>query len=83
MNADSEAWETDLMAMASEELIFTLAYIILTVCFIHPPTEFVSAGLTVQNLLANFLGSEDMNFDLSSHQKNNCHRHCTFLATIR
>ncbi len=48
--------------MASEEIIFSLAYILLAFCFVQPPTEFVSAGLTVQNLLSSFLGSEDLNF---------------------
>ncbi len=48
--------------MVSEELIFTLAYVLVSFCFLHPPSEFVSAGLTVQNLLGNFLGSEEMNF---------------------
>ena len=65
MDTDYEAWQTYLIsyeAMASEELIFTLAYVLATACFVHPPTEFVSAGLTVQNLLSSFLGSEDLNF---------------------
>ena len=65
MDADYEAWHTYLIsyeAMASEELIFTLAYIVVALCFVHPPTEFVSAGLTVQNILSGFLGSEDINF---------------------
>lgn len=65
MDEDLEAWGTYVLTyerMASEELVFTLAYIVVAVCFIHPPTEFVSAGLTIQNLLGSFLGSEDLNF---------------------
>ena len=65
MDEDYEAWPTYSISyeeMASEELIFTLAYVVVTICFVHPPTEFVSAGLTVQNLLSSFLGSEDINF---------------------
>ncbi|KAJ8316912.1 hypothetical protein KUTeg_004816 [Tegillarca granosa] len=43
-------------------LLFTLLYIFFSLCLIAPPTEFVSAGITIQNVLSNFLGSEDMNF---------------------
>ena len=47
-----------------EEIIFvfTLAYVLVALCFIAPPREFVSAGLTVQNILSSYLGSEDMDF---------------------
>ncbi|XP_034286407.1 E3 ubiquitin-protein ligase TM129 [Pantherophis guttatus] len=41
---------------------FTLAYLVLTFCFVFPPTEFHLAGLTVQNLLGRWLGSEDAAF---------------------
>ena len=48
--------------MASVQLVYTVAYVLISICLIAPPTEFVSAGLTVQNVMSNFLGSEDMNF---------------------
>ena len=48
--------------MESPNVIVTLAYWLLAACFVAPPTEFISAGLTVQNLLASLLGSEEMNF---------------------
>ena len=48
--------------MASVQLVYTIAYVLVSICLIAPPTEFVSAGLTVQNVLSNFLGSEEMNF---------------------
>ncbi|KAG8138647.1 hypothetical protein E2320_001455 [Naja naja] len=41
---------------------FTLAYLVLAVCFVFPPSEFHLAGLTVQNLLGTWLGSEDVAF---------------------
>ncbi|KAK3727035.1 hypothetical protein QZH41_012556 [Actinostola sp. cb2023] len=48
--------------MVSNEFLFTIFYILVSACFIAPPREFVSAGLTVQNLLSSYLGSEDMDF---------------------
>ncbi|XP_070583330.1 E3 ubiquitin-protein ligase TM129 [Erythrolamprus reginae] len=41
---------------------FTLAYLVLAVCFVFPPSEFHLAGLTVQNLLGRWLGIEDGDF---------------------
>ncbi|XP_014695738.1 E3 ubiquitin-protein ligase TM129 [Equus asinus] len=48
--------------MDSPEVTFTLAYLVFAVCFVFTPTEFYSAGLTVQNLLSGWLGSEDAAF---------------------
>ncbi|XP_074640323.1 E3 ubiquitin-protein ligase TM129-like [Tubulanus polymorphus] len=48
--------------MATVEVIYTLGYILFSWCLVAPPTEFVSAGFTIQNVLANYLGSEDLNF---------------------
>lgn len=48
--------------MVSNKFMFTIFYILVSLCFIAPPREFVSAGLTVQNLLSSYLGSEDMDF---------------------
>lgn len=43
-------------------IVLTLAYLLVSLCFVAPPREFVSAGLTVQNILSSYLGSEDMDF---------------------
>jgi hypothetical protein len=48
--------------MGSAEIVFTLVYFLLGLCLVAPPTEFIHAGLTVQNVLASYLGSEEMNF---------------------
>ncbi|XP_063313736.1 E3 ubiquitin-protein ligase TM129 [Pelobates fuscus] len=48
--------------MESPEVTFTLAYLVFAVCFVFTPNEFQSMGLTVQNLLSGWLGSEDMFF---------------------
>ncbi|XP_073198863.1 E3 ubiquitin-protein ligase TM129 isoform X2 [Lepidochelys kempii] len=48
--------------MDSPAVTFTLAYLVFAVCFVFTPNEFRSAGLTVQNLLAGWLGSEDAAF---------------------
>jgi len=48
--------------MDTEGILFTLAYILVSACIVCPPTEFINAGLTVQNVLAPLLGSEQMDF---------------------
>ena len=48
--------------MESFDIIFTIGYLLISMCFVAPPTEFVSAGVTIQNLCSSFLGSEDLNF---------------------
>ena len=50
------------MVAESADFVYTVVYALLCFCFIAPPTEFVSAGLTIQNVLSSLLGSEDMNF---------------------
>lgn len=42
--------------------LFTCLYVFFAVLLIAPPTEFIAAGLTVQNIFSNILGSEDINF---------------------
>ncbi|XP_028816195.1 E3 ubiquitin-protein ligase TM129 [Denticeps clupeoides] len=42
--------------------VFTLAYVVFSFCFVFTPNEFQSAGLTVQNLFSERLGSEDVAF---------------------
>ncbi|CAG5993357.1 unnamed protein product [Menidia menidia] len=48
--------------MESPELSFTLAYFVFALCFIFTPNEFRAAGLTIQNVFASWLGSEDVGF---------------------
>lgn len=43
-------------------LLFTFLYIFFSALLIAPPTEFISAGLTIQNIFSSLLGSEDINF---------------------
>lgn len=43
-------------------ILFTFLYVFFCALLIAPPTEVISAGLTVQNVLAKYLGSEDINF---------------------
>ncbi|KAG8237826.1 hypothetical protein J437_LFUL002435 [Ladona fulva] len=41
---------------------FTLFYILISICFIFPPSAFVSAGITVEYLFSKWLGSENEQF---------------------
>lgn len=50
------------------EVILTLFYILFSICVVYPPTEFVSAGFTIPQLLENWLGSENTNF-IGYHMK--------------
>lgn len=49
-------------------ILYSIVYLFFSGCFIAPPTEFVSAGITVQNLFSPWLGSEDFNF-IYYHQR--------------
>lgn len=40
-------------------LFFTLFYFLISGCIVYPPTEFVSAGLTVKDIFADWFGSEN------------------------
>lgn len=44
------------------DILITLFYILFSICVVYPPTEFVSAGFTIPQLLDNYLGSENVNF---------------------
>jgi len=46
----------------STETLYSLAYGLVSACFVYPPTEFINAGLTVQALLSSILGSEQLDF---------------------
>ncbi|XP_071947963.1 E3 ubiquitin-protein ligase TM129-like [Antedon mediterranea] len=48
--------------MASEEVIYTIAYMLICLCLVVPPNEFRSAGLTIQNIFSEWLGSENLDF---------------------
>ncbi|XP_069779857.1 E3 ubiquitin-protein ligase TM129 [Narcine bancroftii] len=48
--------------MMAPEAVFTLLYVVVAFCFVLTPTEFRSAGLTVQDLLSEQLGSEQLGF---------------------
>ncbi|CAG5122495.1 unnamed protein product [Candidula unifasciata] len=49
-------------------ILYTLVFLFFAGCFVAPPTEFVSAGITVQNMFSRYLGSEDFNF-IYYHQR--------------
>ncbi|PSN53019.1 E3 ubiquitin-protein ligase TM129 [Blattella germanica] len=40
-------------------VLYTVFYIVMSACLIYPPNEFMSAGLTIQSLFSNWLGSEN------------------------
>ena len=50
------------MSQVSADFIFTLVYLLISACLVVPPNEFRSAGLTVQNVLSSWLGSEELHF---------------------
>lgn len=52
----------------SEGVVFTLFYILISTCLVLPPSEFVSAGITIQNLFSGLLGSENQEF-IEYHQR--------------
>lgn len=48
----------------STEVIYTLFYLILCLCVIYPPDEFMTAGFTMPDLFYKVLGSESEQFVL-------------------
>ncbi|XP_047736530.1 transmembrane protein 129 isoform X4 [Hyalella azteca] len=54
--------------MLGEACCFTILYVLLCLIVIFPPDEIAGMGLTVEKLLASFLGSEIMNF-VQYHQR--------------
>jgi hypothetical protein len=40
-------------------IFYTLFYLLMSGCIIYPPTEFVVAGLTIKDIFAYWLGSEN------------------------
>ncbi|XP_076472348.1 E3 ubiquitin-protein ligase TM129-like [Babylonia areolata] len=43
-------------------VFYSLIYSFFCLCLVAPPTEFVSAGITIQHIFSGYLGSEDMTF---------------------
>ncbi|XP_045764082.1 E3 ubiquitin-protein ligase TM129 [Maniola jurtina] len=50
------------------DVLLTLFYILFSICVVYPPTEFISAGFTIPQLLDSYLGSENVNF-IGYHMK--------------
>ncbi|XP_066999272.1 E3 ubiquitin-protein ligase TM129 [Anabrus simplex] len=50
--------------MASPFFLYGVFYFVISICFIFPSSEFVSAGFTVECIFSSFLGSEHENFML-------------------
>ncbi|XP_026745061.1 E3 ubiquitin-protein ligase TM129-like [Trichoplusia ni] len=50
------------------DVLLTLLYLLLSMCVVYPPNEFISAGFTIAQLFESFLGSENMNF-IGYHMK--------------
>jgi len=48
--------------MPSPEVLFSVGFVLFALCIVVPPTEFVAAGFTIENILGSFLGSENLNF---------------------
>ena len=48
--------------MEEAQVAFNFFYLILLFCSIYPPSEFQSAGITIENLFSNYLGSESLVF---------------------
>lgn len=48
--------------MPADLFLFSLFYLLLSLGIIYPPTEFVSAGFTIQALFSKYLGSENERF---------------------
>lgn len=48
--------------MQTEELVFSLFYILIGISILYPPAEFVSAGFTIEKIFKRYLGSESERF---------------------
>lgn len=57
--------------MQESEFVFSLVYFLLSIGIIYPPTEFVSIGLTINNVFGSFLGSIDVGF-VQYHLRRTC-----------
>lgn len=43
-------------------ILYFILYCLFCICLVFPPTEFVSAGLSIDNLLSGYIGSEHLQF---------------------
>ncbi|CAH1156099.1 unnamed protein product [Phaedon cochleariae] len=57
--------------MSSDYYIFTIVYFLISICLIYPPTEFVTAGLTIPSIFSSILGSEHEKC-ITYHMKKSC-----------
>lgn len=48
--------------MPEPEFVFNLVFVLFSLCFVYPPAEFESIGLTVDNVFRSYLGSSDIEF---------------------
>lgn len=55
-------WFTVEMSEYTSLLVYTLFFIIVAACFLLRTTEFVTSGLTIENLFDNFIEKESANF---------------------
>ena len=44
------------------DLYFSFIYLVVAICFVSPPKEFISIGFTIQNIFGSYLGSEAFDF---------------------
>lgn len=56
---------------SSSDYVFTLFYLILSIGLIYPPTEFISAGITIPYIFQRFLGNEYETFT-AYHIRQSC-----------
>lgn len=54
--------------MNDSEVIYNLLFALISYCIIYPPLEFVEIGLTINKLLKNLLGNEEIAF-IQYHQR--------------
>lgn len=48
--------------MSEEEIAYHMLFVLFTFCLIYPPAEFVSIGLTINNIFGGYFGIEDVEF---------------------
>jgi E3 ubiquitin-protein ligase TM129 len=56
---------------SSTELLTTIFFCFFSICLIFPPTEAISAGLTIENMAASFLDNEGLDF-VNYHIRRTC-----------
>lgn len=56
---------------SSSDYVFTIFYFMMTIGLIYPPTEFVSAGLTISSIFQSLLGKQHESFT-KYHLRKSC-----------